>query len=258
MKDLTKADRNRRIVVATLNYFHQWIKRGRKDDDPLRRRIIEENIGLAGKAATKLCRVSPVPKEDLYQVAVIGLDKAVRRFDPTKGTSFSHFSKTYTEGAIKQYLRDKEGVLVRTPRKNTDEITTLPSKVKRFNKAHKTSVHVDEEGMANLRGYSSEEYREMSQSTHRSSIGSLDAFENFEVSYDAPNYLEEAEYRQQMSNAVQWHLSQLGHTGRLIQEHYHPDFDLSISAIASRHKLKPTEVEQRIKAGLQQIREAIA
>jgi RNA polymerase sigma-B factor len=54
------------------------------------------------------------PYEDLLQVANLGLLKAVQRFDPAKGRTFSTYAAALIEGEIRHHLRDS--LLLRQPR----------------------------------------------------------------------------------------------------------------------------------------------
>lgn len=45
-------------------------------------------------------------EEDLFQVGVIGLIKAVKKFDPARGTAFSTYAVPVILGEIKGYLRE--------------------------------------------------------------------------------------------------------------------------------------------------------
>jgi RNA polymerase sigma-B factor len=54
------------------------------------------------------------PYEDLLQVANVGLLKAVQRFDPEKGRTFSTYAAALIEGEIRHHLRDS--LLLRQPR----------------------------------------------------------------------------------------------------------------------------------------------
>jgi RNA polymerase sigma factor (sigma-70 family) len=56
-----------------------------------------------------------VPREDIHQIGMIGLIKAVDRFDPGKGVAFSTYAWKLIHGEVLQYLRDKAD-LIRTPR----------------------------------------------------------------------------------------------------------------------------------------------
>ncbi len=54
--------------------------------------------------------------EDLKQVALLGLVRAVDRFDPERGVPFSAFATTTIVGELKHYLRDRSWA-VRPPRR---------------------------------------------------------------------------------------------------------------------------------------------
>lgn len=54
--------------------------------------------------------------EDLEQVALLGLVRAVERFDPARGVPFSAFATTTIVGELKHYLRDRSWA-VRPPRR---------------------------------------------------------------------------------------------------------------------------------------------
>ena len=66
----------------------------------------------------RLCgrfRRSRESQEDLFQVGVIGLLKAIDRFDPRHGASFSSMAIPAVLGAVLNYLRD-HGSLIKVPR----------------------------------------------------------------------------------------------------------------------------------------------
>jgi RNA polymerase sigma-B factor len=66
----------------------------------------------AHKMASR-CRVS---YEDLEQLGMIGLVRAVERFDPTMGVSFSSFAVPYIRGQMLHHLRD-HGSSIKVPRR---------------------------------------------------------------------------------------------------------------------------------------------
>jgi RNA polymerase sigma-B factor len=82
-------------------------------DRALRNRVVERYMGLAVHIAKRYSRAGLA--EDVRQAAMIGLVKAVDRFDPELGTPFGTFAGTTIEGELKRFLRDQTWV-VRVPR----------------------------------------------------------------------------------------------------------------------------------------------
>jgi len=72
-----------------------------------------EHTDLAEKIAGNFARRTVHPKEDLLQLAMIGLIKAARRYDPSRGP-FRPFGRTYADGEITHFLRDN-GFLLKVP-----------------------------------------------------------------------------------------------------------------------------------------------
>ena len=72
-----------------------------------------EHIDLAEKIAGNFARRTVHPKEDLLQLAMIGLIKAARRYDPSRGP-FRPYGRTYANGEITHFLRDN-GFMLKVP-----------------------------------------------------------------------------------------------------------------------------------------------
>jgi RNA polymerase sigma-B factor len=82
------------------------------DGDPrksaVRDELISSHLGLVTHIARKYANRGE-PLDDLIQVGVIGLIKAIDRFDTDKGFEFSTFAMPTIVGEIKRYFRDKPG-----------------------------------------------------------------------------------------------------------------------------------------------------
>lgn len=65
--------------------------------------------------ARKLARRKNDPVEDLIQVGLIGLVKAMEHFDPESGTTFKTYATYYITGEMRHYLRDKVS-MIKAPR----------------------------------------------------------------------------------------------------------------------------------------------
>ncbi|WP_232756434.1 sigma-70 family RNA polymerase sigma factor [Vulcanococcus limneticus] len=72
-----------------------------------------QHMDLAEKIAGNFARRTVHPKEDLLQLAMIGLIKAARRYDPSRGP-FRPYGRTYANGEITHFLRDN-GFLLKVP-----------------------------------------------------------------------------------------------------------------------------------------------
>ena len=72
-----------------------------------------EHMDLAEKIAGNFARRTVHHKEDLLQLAMIGLIKAARRYDPSRGP-FRPYGRTYANGEITHFLRDN-GFLLKVP-----------------------------------------------------------------------------------------------------------------------------------------------
>lgn len=72
-----------------------------------------QHMDLAEKIAGNFARRTVHPKEDLLQLAMIGLIKAARRYEPSRGP-FRPYGRTYANGEIMHFLRDN-GFLLKVP-----------------------------------------------------------------------------------------------------------------------------------------------
>jgi RNA polymerase sigma-B factor len=72
----------------------------------LRERAVQTCLPLAETLAGRYRRLNE-PGEELTQIAVIGLLKAVDRFDPARGTGFLGFALPTILGEIRRYFRDQ-------------------------------------------------------------------------------------------------------------------------------------------------------
>ncbi len=84
----------------------------------IRNRLVERHMGLAAHIAKRFSRPG-VADDDLRQVAMLGLVKAVDRFDPEYGVPFAAFAGSTIEGELKRHFRDHSWV-VRVPRSAKD------------------------------------------------------------------------------------------------------------------------------------------
>jgi RNA polymerase sigma-B factor len=96
----------------TYERFKEYRRTG---DRALRNELVEEHVRLAEFLARRFAHRGETA-DDLRQVALVGLLKAVERFEPDRGLQFSSFATPTITGELKRHFRDR-GWAVRVPRR---------------------------------------------------------------------------------------------------------------------------------------------
>ncbi len=81
------------------------IEQAQAGDDAAMERLILLNMGLVRSLAVRF-KDRGTEMEDLIQIGTIGMIKAVRSFDLTRGTTFSTYAVPLIVGEIRRHLRD--------------------------------------------------------------------------------------------------------------------------------------------------------
>ena len=93
----------------------ELIRRCQQDPSPhIKAQTVEAFMPLARSLARRYHR-GEEPLEDLEQVAALGLLKAIKGFDPDRGSAFASFAVPTIVGELRRHFRDK-GWGVRVPR----------------------------------------------------------------------------------------------------------------------------------------------
>jgi RNA polymerase sigma-B factor len=92
-------------------------------DPAIARELVEAHSGLAHRLAGRFSNRGE-SQEDLTQVAMLGLVKAIDGFDPDRGLRFSTYATPTILGELKRYFRDR-GWAVRLPRRVHDLYLTV-------------------------------------------------------------------------------------------------------------------------------------
>ena len=138
--------------------------RGARDD------LIESYMPLARSCARRYAGSSE-PNEDLDQVAYFALVKAVDRFDPAQGTSFSSFAVPTIVGELKRHFRDRSWA-VRPPRSLQENFLRVDQATKRLSAQEGRAPTVPE--LSEHMGLSEEDVLEALQARIGQSTVSLD------------------------------------------------------------------------------------
>jgi RNA polymerase sigma-B factor len=102
---LPRFDKNRSPVEQRGDevLFRQWQVEG---DRGARDELVRRHLSLARKLAGRYARAQE-SFDDLFQVACLGLVKAIDRFDAERGVAFSSFAIPTIVGELKRHFRDK-------------------------------------------------------------------------------------------------------------------------------------------------------
>lgn len=87
----------------------------RTGDREMRNRVLEAHLDIADHFARRYGRRG-VPEEDLRQIGVVAMLRAVDRFEPEQGVTFATFAGRTVEGELKRWFRDRSWA-VRPPRR---------------------------------------------------------------------------------------------------------------------------------------------
>ena len=93
-----RGERNRALII-----------RAQEGDEAAMETLVIENAGLVRSLAQRFCGRG-TELEDLVQIGTIGMIKAIRSFEPQRGTVFSTYAVPLIVGEIRRHLRD-DGII---------------------------------------------------------------------------------------------------------------------------------------------------
>ena len=100
----------------------------REHDQAARDELVARLMPLARRMARRYRRAEE-PLDDLVQVAVLGLVKAIDRFDPERETAFSSYAVPTMLGELKRHFRD-HGWAVHVPRGMQERVMAVDGAVR--------------------------------------------------------------------------------------------------------------------------------
>ncbi len=131
-------------------------------DSRLRDKLVEAHLGLAYSIARRF-EGRGEERDDLRQVALIGLTRAVERFDPERGVTFSTFAAPTIAGTLKRHLRDHTWI-VRPPRSVGERALHVVATSEQLTNACGRQPTVDE--LADAGGWTRDEVEEAQTVMH--------------------------------------------------------------------------------------------
>ena len=81
------------------------MERYQNGDEDAEAALVEENMGLVRSVAHRFLNRG-TEYEDLIQIGILGMLKAIRSFSPTRGCAFSTYAVPVIIGEIRRHLRD--------------------------------------------------------------------------------------------------------------------------------------------------------
>ena len=129
-----------------------YIEMSKNGDESATEELIRRNYALAASIAKRFCGRG-VEYEDLIQLALIGMLKAIRTFDTERGTAFSTYAVPLMMGEIRKFLRDDGIIKVNRQMRRNGAI--LMRCREEFMEREGREPHIEE--LANLTGLSHDE-----------------------------------------------------------------------------------------------------
>lgn len=118
----------------------------RDRDETARDELIRRLLPLARRMARRYRRADD-PLDDLVQVAVLGLVKAIDRFDPGRETAFSSYAVPTMLGELKRHFRD-HGWALHVPRGMQERVMAVDGAVRDLARRQGRSPSAQEVGAA--------------------------------------------------------------------------------------------------------------
>lgn len=152
------------ILAAASDHNNQ-----RQVSEDTREAMITENVDLVNYIVGRVAVTLPdgVDREDLVSAGLIGLIKAVDRYDPSRGNKFRTYASTVVRGEIMESLRSRDWA----PRSVRRRARKLEETVRELSRRLGRSP-TDEE-IADALNMSTDEYSELLSLTSRTNIASL-------------------------------------------------------------------------------------
>ncbi|MEM9448688.1 MAG: sigma-70 family RNA polymerase sigma factor [Cyanobacteria bacterium P01_E01_bin.6] len=214
----------------------------------LRSRIASENERLVCKAAHEYVDRCELEFDDLYQIGMIGLLKAIDRFDSDKGVRFSSFAMPWIRGEIRMHLRNQGIAGIKTSRR----AIAYSAKVNRIKaKLESRGRQVDSATVAQWVRLNNQQWASIQEEVAHKRVNSLES-----VSLGDSHHGHDSDGGSELHDVVKHQLARLpsSHRKPIIMSFYQGK---STTAIASALKKTPSEVQRLISDSLQMLKSSM-
>ncbi|MFZ0091440.1 MAG: SigB/SigF/SigG family RNA polymerase sigma factor [Solirubrobacteraceae bacterium] len=227
----------------------------RDDPDPVALEEIVRRFEPLARSVARRYHSRGEPLEDLTQVAMVGLIKAINRFDPDRGFAFTSYATPTMLGELKRYFRDS-GWAVHVPRgvkERALEVASatdqLSSRLGRSPSLAELAVAIDASEEATLEAIEAYHARHATPLEHGPDEDESGPPQLAQVLGAEDERLEQAEYLTMIAKGVET----LSESDRLIL-YLRFGRDLTQSEIASRIGTSQMQVSRLLRAAIEKIR----
>ena len=234
----------------------ELLRRYRAAEDPALLEEIVRRFEPLARSVARRYHARGEPLEDLTQVAMVGLLKAISRFDPDRGFAFTSFATPTMLGELKRYFRDS-GWAVHVPRGVKERALEVASVTDQLSSKLGRSPSLEE--LAEALEATEEQTLEAIEAYHARHAAPLEAGSDDEeagvpalaaVLGAEDVRLEQAEYLTMIAKGVET----LSESDRLIL-YLRFGRDLTQSEIAARIGTSQMQVSRLLRAAIEKIRQ---
>jgi RNA polymerase sigma-B factor len=245
---------NARTVVSAADDSRQLFARWQRDGDRAAREVLVQRYTPLARGLARRYGRSSEPFEDLLQVALLGLLKALDRFDGDRGHAFASYAVPTILGEMRRYFRDS-GWAVHVPR-GAQECAL--------------KVRDAQERLANARGHAPTvnelaEYLELDIEDVVDALQALQGYETLSLDAPRPGLDDDDSYGEALGHEDErYELVELDATVTAVLEHIPPRErlilrmrfldDLTQTEIAERVGISQMQVSRLLRRSLEQLR----
>jgi RNA polymerase sigma-B factor len=231
------------------------MRRYRESEDPALLEEIVRRFEPLARSVARRYHARGEPLEDLTQVAMVGLLKAIARFEPDRGFAFTSYATPTMLGELKRYFRDS-GWAVHVPRGVKERALELASVTEQLSSKLGRSPSLSE--LAEAMGSTEEQCLEAVEAYHARHAAPLEAGSDDDET-GVPSLaailgaedvrLEQAEYLTMIAKGVET----LSESDRLIL-YLRFGRDMTQSEIAARIGTSQMQISRLLRAAIEKIR----